>query len=275
MTAKERGIVLINAERVLECRLVVAQAEFEHGQAILGKNVLYTTVGVGRLAGDRGRDPARVRLAPAPGQLVCLRGAGGPEDARVPGGGADLGSLGEAGPGRIETARPNLERALVVERYRQRGQCRMLPGQLNPADDQRVLSLVVEELGRCNIAEPEHAQAVLRAEIAGAQQSNGAPIQWHGSQVTGGRPRSEAVEQQVGRRGLRPASARRYAYYLRYLREDRPALGPAGIHRRLQRLQQRLAGTAPINRCEPPRRLQQDRCRLARLAHGKADRALQ
>ena len=48
-----------------------------------------------------------------------------------------------------------------------------------------------------------------------------------------------------------------------------------GEQRRVERLEQRLAGTAHVRRRERPRRLQQDRCRLARLPEGKADRALQ
>src|SRR5208282_5537968 len=83
-SAEERGIVVINAERALQCRLVVAQAELEHGQAVLDPAALSAAAGGGRLAGDRGRDPARVRLAAAPGELERLRDACHPEDAGVP-----------------------------------------------------------------------------------------------------------------------------------------------------------------------------------------------
>ena len=51
--------------------------------------------------------------------------------------------LGDAGPGSVEAARRYLDRALVVERSRQRGQRPQVAGQLHPADGQRVLSLVV------------------------------------------------------------------------------------------------------------------------------------
>ena len=37
-----------------------------------------------------------------------------------------------------------LERALVVERYRQRGQRPLVAGELHPADGQRVLGLIIE-----------------------------------------------------------------------------------------------------------------------------------
>jgi len=40
--------------------------------------------------------------------------------------------------------RPYLERAQVVERYWQRGQRPLVAGQLDPADGQLVLSLVIE-----------------------------------------------------------------------------------------------------------------------------------
>src|SRR5271165_4038585 len=84
--AGERVIVGENAEHTLERRLVVAQAELEHSQAKLDPVVLSAAAGAGRLTGDRGRDPARVRLPTAPGELERLRDACRPEDARIPGG---------------------------------------------------------------------------------------------------------------------------------------------------------------------------------------------
>ena len=145
LSAEERGIVFINAERGLQRRLVVAQAELEHGQAILGEDALCTAAGAGRLAGDGSRDPARVRLATAPGQLVHLRDACRPDDARIPGGRGDLGSPRRSRPGRRRTGPPLPRRdALVVERYRQRGQRPMVAGELDPAAGQRVLGLVIE-----------------------------------------------------------------------------------------------------------------------------------
>ena len=82
----ERGIVLLNAEHTMQRRLVVAQAELEHHQAILGPDALRAAAAAGRLAGDSGRHPARVRIAAAPGQLVHFRYASCPDDSRVPGG---------------------------------------------------------------------------------------------------------------------------------------------------------------------------------------------
>ena len=64
---------------------------------------------------------------------------------------------------------------------------------------------------------------------------------------------------------LRPGCARRAGY----LRQDRPACRPADEQRRVERLEQRLAGTAHVERRERPRRLQQDRGRLARLPRAK------
>ena len=79
------GIVVLSAEHALQRRLVIAQAELQYGQAILDPDALCTAAPAGRLAGDRRRDPARVRLAAAPGQLVRFRHAGCPDDAQVPG----------------------------------------------------------------------------------------------------------------------------------------------------------------------------------------------
>lgn len=66
MSAEDQGIVVENAERAPRRRLVVAQAQFEHGQVILGEGALCAAPGAGRLTGDRSRNPARVRL-PTPG----------------------------------------------------------------------------------------------------------------------------------------------------------------------------------------------------------------
>ena len=78
--------------------------------------------------------------------------------------------------------------------------------------------------------------------------------------VTGGRPGGEAVQQQVGRRCRRPASARHRMRRVGDLRPDRPACRPADVQRCSDRLEQRLAGTAHVGWRERPRRLQQDRC---------------
>ena len=81
-SAEERGIVVINFERALQRPLIIALAELEHGQAILNPVALSAAAGAGRLAGDSGRDAARVRLATAPDELERLRDACRPEDAQ-------------------------------------------------------------------------------------------------------------------------------------------------------------------------------------------------
>jgi len=72
VSAEVGAIVLIDGERALQRRPVVAQAELEHCQAILDPDVLCAAASIDHLARDRRRDPAGVHLATAPGELVQL-----------------------------------------------------------------------------------------------------------------------------------------------------------------------------------------------------------
>ena len=100
--------------------------------------------------------------------------------------------------GSIEPARLLFPRALVVERYQQRGQRPLVAGEPDPAAGQRVLGLFVPQLRCGNAAEPEPAQAIGRSEIVGARVSR-----WHGGTAA----RLPGNRRPPGRRS-RPAAGR-------------------------------------------------------------------